>query len=170
MLYEAKSAGLVLYGRALGLSHWEAEDVIQETFIALLRMSGFPADAENYAVRAYRNRALNYRRGLWRRLRREMESLRWFEASEEESPAERRLMGSLEKLPAEQREVVVLKIWHGYTFEQIAAVTAVSPNTAAGRYRYALRKLREVMHELTYEPGHGSSLALMGAAKGIAQS
>jgi hypothetical protein len=26
--YEAKAAGLILYGRALGLSHGEAEDVL----------------------------------------------------------------------------------------------------------------------------------------------
>src|ERR1700727_1146499 len=37
-LYEAKAAGLVLYGRALGLSHGEAEDVVQETFVALLKL------------------------------------------------------------------------------------------------------------------------------------
>jgi hypothetical protein len=36
-LYEDQAAKLILYGRALGLSHAEAEDVLQETFIALLR-------------------------------------------------------------------------------------------------------------------------------------
>ena len=36
-LYEAKAAELILYGRALGLSHGEAEDVVQETFVALLQ-------------------------------------------------------------------------------------------------------------------------------------
>ncbi len=35
-LYESKAAGLILYGRALGLSHGEAEDVVQETFVSLL--------------------------------------------------------------------------------------------------------------------------------------
>ena len=37
-LYEAKAAELILYGRALGLSHGEAEDVLQETFLALMQM------------------------------------------------------------------------------------------------------------------------------------
>ena len=36
-LYQQKAAELMLYGRALGLSHGEAEDVLQETFLALLR-------------------------------------------------------------------------------------------------------------------------------------
>ena len=32
-----KAAELILYGRALGLSHSEAEDVLQETFLALMQ-------------------------------------------------------------------------------------------------------------------------------------
>jgi DNA-directed RNA polymerase specialized sigma24 family protein len=35
-LYRAKASGLILYGLALGLSHGEAEDVLQETFVALI--------------------------------------------------------------------------------------------------------------------------------------
>src|SRR4029077_6658948 len=79
-LYEAKAAGLILYGRALGLSHGEAEDVLHDTFLALMQSAAPPALPENYCVRAFRNRALNYRRGLWRRLARELEARRWFES------------------------------------------------------------------------------------------
>ena len=67
-LYEAKASELILYGRALGLSHGEAEDVLQETFVALLQRAGAPALPEHYCVRSFRNRALNYRRSLWRRI------------------------------------------------------------------------------------------------------
>ena len=35
-IYDAKAAELILYGRALGLGHGEAEDVVQETFMALM--------------------------------------------------------------------------------------------------------------------------------------
>ena len=69
-LYEAKAAGLILYGRALGLSHGEAEDVVQETFMALLQLPRKPDDPEHYCLRAFRNRAMNHHRGLWRRLAR----------------------------------------------------------------------------------------------------
>src|ERR1044071_2532653 len=87
-LYRAKASDLVLYGRALGLSHAEAEDVLQETFIALMQQTQPPAKVEHYCVRSFRNRALNYRRSLWRRLTRELESARWFERSSDESLAE----------------------------------------------------------------------------------
>ena len=141
-LYEAKAADLILYGRALGLGHAEAEDVLQETFVAMLEREQPPAKAEHYCVRTYRNRARNYRRSLWRRLTRELESHRWFEKSESETPAERAAMRCLAELPVEQREVIVLKIWHRYTFEEIGELLDLSPNTAAGRYRYGLQKIK----------------------------
>ena len=98
-LYTRKAAELVLYGRALGLSHSEAEDVLQETFVALLQKADPPYLAEHYCVRSYRNRARNYQRSLWRRLTRELESKRWFDKEPEESPAERAAMRCLAGLP-----------------------------------------------------------------------
>jgi RNA polymerase sigma-70 factor, ECF subfamily len=150
-LYRNRGAGLLLYGRALGLSHAEAEDVLQDTFVALLRMSSQPAEPEHYAIRSFRHRALNYRRSLWRRLARELESRRWFEPAAAEIGLERAAMGSLARVPPEQREVIVLKIWHGYTFEEIGVLLDLSPHTAAARYRYGLRKIRSRMKGHEYE-------------------
>jgi len=42
-LYETKAAELILYGRALGLSHAEAEDVLQEAFVAFMQLPQAPA-------------------------------------------------------------------------------------------------------------------------------
>jgi RNA polymerase sigma-70 factor (ECF subfamily) len=141
----------VLYGRALGLSHAEAEDVLQETFVALMARPQRPDVPEHFCVRSYRNRALNYRRSLWRRLTRELESTRWFERSPGESPEERAAMRGLATLPQEQREVIVLKIWHEHTFEEVGELLDISPNTAAGRYRYGLQKLRLFLKGSEYE-------------------
>ena len=150
-LYSEKAAQLLLYGRALGLSHSESEDVLQETFIALLKLPEAPKAIENYAYRTVRNRALNYKRSLWRRVAREVESLRWFERDPDETAAERTAMRALQHLPREQREVIVLKIWSRYTFDEIAGLLEISPNTVAGRYRYGLEKLRASMKGKDYE-------------------
>jgi len=144
-LYEAKASELILYGRALGLSHSEAEDVLQETFVALLKMETTPDNPVHYAVRGFRNRALNFKRGFLRRITRELESTRWFERDSGESPHERAAMQCLQTLPAEQREVIVLKIWHEHTFEEIGELMQLSPNTVAGRYRYGMEKLRKCL-------------------------
>lgn len=171
-LYEAKAAELILYGRALGLGHGEAEDVLQETFLALLQKPQPPLQPEHYCVRSFRNRALNYRRSLWRRLTRELEARSWFEGASAENPAERAAMRCLAELPVEQREVIVLKIWHGYTFEEIADLLEASPNTISGRYRYGLQKLR-----LRLEGAHderdeltGNPIAFLAAAPSVGKT
>ena len=170
-LYEAKASGLVLYGRALGLSHGEAEDVVQETFAALLQLPARPEEPEFYCLRAFRNRALNYRRSLWRRVARELESRRWFERAADESALERQAMRCLAELPAEQREVIVLKFWQHHTFETIGQLLEISPNTAAGRYRYGLKRLRACLNgdSESYERSEilGEPVGEMGASSAL---
>ena len=152
-LYDAVAVDLILYGRALGLSHCEAEDVLHDTFVALMQRREAPARPRHYCLRAFRNRALNYRRSLWRRLAREWESCRWFERGPEESTQERVAMRCLAGLPVEQREAIVLKVWHEHTFQEIGELLGLSPNTVAGRYRYGLQKIRACLkgerHEST---------------------
>ena len=128
-LYEERAAGLILYGRALGLSHSEAEDVLQDTFAALIQSGRQPEEPLRYCMRAFRNRALNYRRSMWRRLTRELESRGWFEPDPHFTGAEELAMKCLAKLPPEQREVIVLKIWNELTFEAIGGLLEISPNT-----------------------------------------
>lgn len=150
-LYDEKAAELLLYGRALGLGESEAEDVLQETFVALLKLKETPDNPVHYCVRAYRNRALNFKRGLWRRVARELESARWFEGSPAETGLEEAAQRALAKLPAEQREVIVLKIWHEMTFDAISGILDLSPNTVAGRYRYGMQKLKTILKGTDYE-------------------
>jgi RNA polymerase sigma-70 factor (ECF subfamily) len=171
-LYQATAAQLILYGRALGLSLCEAEDVVQETFMVLMQLEEPPAQPEHYCVRAFRNRALNYRRSLWRRLTRELESVRWFERQPEETAAERRAMKGLTELPTDQREVIVLKIWQQYTFEEIGELLEISPNTAAGRYRYGLQKLRTLLNDNAYERSEriGTAIAILDAAPSVGKT
>jgi RNA polymerase sigma-70 factor (ECF subfamily) len=167
--YEAKAAALILYGRALGLSHGEAEDVVQETFLALMQRDELPREPEHYCLRSFRNRALNYKRSLWRRLTRELESQRWFEKNAGESQAERAAMQQLAALPPEQREVIVLKIWNQCTFEEIGALLDISPNTAAGRYRYGLQKMKSQMEGASYERDEsvGGAITLLAASPSV---
>jgi RNA polymerase sigma-70 factor (ECF subfamily) len=171
-LYETHAPQILLYGRALGLTHSEAEDVLQETFVALLRKPEEPEEPKHYCLRAFRNRALNYRRSLWRRLTRELESQRWFERTEGETPQERSAMRSLARLPTEQREAIVLKIWHEYTFDEIGELLGISANTVAGRYRYGLQKLRAFLHREHYETlePSGETTALLDAARTVPET
>ena len=54
----------------------------------------------------------------------------------------RRLQLALEELPADQREVVLLRLEQELTLEQIGEITGVGRETVKSRLRYALDKLR----------------------------
>lgn len=55
---------------------------------------------------------------------------------------------ALEGLPAEQREVFLLREYQGIGFKEIAEVTGVNENTVKSRMRYALEGLRKRLGEL----------------------
>ncbi len=58
-----------------------------------------------------------------------------------------RLLRALALLPAEQREVIVLREERDLTLEQIAEIQGVGRETVKSRLRYALAKLREVLDD-----------------------
>jgi RNA polymerase sigma-70 factor (ECF subfamily) len=55
----------------------------------------------------------------------------------------RRLQLALEELPAEQREVVLLRLEQELSLEQIGEITGVGRETVKSRLRYAVDKLRQ---------------------------
>ncbi len=60
---------------------------------------------------------------------------------------EREVRALVEMLPAEQREVVLMRYFGGLSFKEIAEQTDVSINTALGRMRYALINMRRMVRE-----------------------
>jgi RNA polymerase sigma factor (sigma-70 family) len=55
------------------------------------------------------------------------------------------LKNLIQLLPAEQKEVLIMRHFGDMSFKEIADVTDVSINTALGRMRYALNNLRKMM-------------------------
>lgn len=53
----------------------------------------------------------------------------------------------VDKLPEEQREVVILRHYADMSFKEISKLTRVSINTALGRMRYALINMRKMAGE-----------------------
>src|SRR5206468_10082641 len=96
-----------------------------------------------------RSIALDLIRRDSRRARREAEAL--FESEQAIEPqfeladdAQHALAAAVDRLPHDQREVLVMKIWNELTFAEIATVLNISQNTAASRYRYALAALKRI--------------------------
>jgi len=58
------------------------------------------------------------------------------------------LQKALDSLPAEQREVFLLREYSGIAFKEIAGITGVPEPTVKSRMRYALEGLRRALGEL----------------------
>jgi len=144
---------LLLCARQWTRSLADAEDVVQEAFVRFWRhQRGLGGEPQALLFTSVRRAAIDLARRNSRRSAREEQADGGLESTEPlfETPLEgddRReaIETALRRLPAEQREVLVLKIWGELTFEQIAAQLGIPPNTAASRYRYALGALREAL-------------------------
>jgi RNA polymerase sigma-70 factor, ECF subfamily len=132
-----------------------AEDVVQEAFLSLWR-SGARYDRRRGSVRNWvlgvvHNRAIDvFRRGVVREGRNVSD-----EGIAERLPADeqtdmevarrdeaRHIQGALDELPAEQRKVVELAYFGGFSHTQIAEMLQLPAGTVKGRMRLALTKMR----------------------------
>ena len=143
-LYQQHGPGLVLYACSLLGQKHAAEDVLQQVFMKLLEQNSLPEDPKPYLYRAVRNAALNLMRNENKNVELGDVEL-WFEDRGLDAGTQMTLESALMQVPAEQRQVLVMHVWGGLTFEEIGGVLAVSANTAASRYRYALQKLRATL-------------------------
>ncbi|MDB6167354.1 MAG: sigW 4 [Verrucomicrobia bacterium] len=144
---------LLLCARQWTRSLADAEDVVQDAFVRFWKgqrkLGGEPTAL---LFTSLRRAAIDLARRNTRRSAREMvadgglaDTEPVFEQPSNDDERRQAIEAALQGLPAEQREVLTLKIWGELTFEQIAAALAISPNTAASRYRYALAALRDAL-------------------------
>jgi RNA polymerase sigma-70 factor, ECF subfamily len=134
--------------RRLGAPPEQAEDIVQEAFVAVWRNAG-QYSAERGSTTTWLNTIVRNRlTDAWRRA-----SARPPEVPEERAPetaatadlpgVERLAVRSLlAGLPHDQREAVVLSYFAGMTHEQIAAASGAPLGTVKGRLRLGLEKLR----------------------------
>jgi RNA polymerase sigma-70 factor (ECF subfamily) len=143
---------MILLARQWVAARADAEDVVQEAFIRFWRSRERIDDPVPYLYACVKHCALDWRRGATRRQRRDEAAARPEAESLLVGPLEQEerrgaIEAALRRLPSNQAEVLVMKIWGGLTFPQIAAALEIPANTAASRYRYALASLREQLAE-----------------------
>jgi RNA polymerase sigma-70 factor (ECF subfamily) len=132
-----------------------AEDVVQEAFLSLWR-SGAHYDRARGSVRSWvlsavHNRAIDaFRRGSVRASRdvaddevaARLPARELTDQEVERRDEARRVRGALEELPPDQRKVIELAYFGGFTHTQIAEMLSLPTGTVKGRMRLGLMKLR----------------------------
>jgi len=145
------------HGRALVLyaSQWlhrdTAEDVVQQVFLRLCSSTSRVANVKSWLFRSVRNAAIDRLRSQRRWSRHEAEigcrAATWFQSDPDAALDAQALQQALASLVAEQREIIILRIWSGLTLAEAAEVTGEAVSTLFSRYRAGLTALRERMEK-----------------------
>jgi RNA polymerase sigma-70 factor (ECF subfamily) len=143
--------------------HYLAEDLFQDTFMKAVRKLRAGEYTEEgkflpWIMRIAHNLCIDY----YRRVKRSpqittsdgydiFEVLKFSNGNPEKEymrkQSHEKIREMVNRLPSEQREVVILRQWADLSFKEIADITGVSINTALGRMRYALINMRKMKEE-----------------------
>jgi len=146
----------------LGAGHADVDDVVQQSFMALVRaLPAFRGEchAAGYASRIALHVALRARRrARIERTRRENlalypdDELRVPSPSDEAASEERKrlLRDLLEDLPEEQADALGLRVVLGWSLEEVANATGAPVNTVRSRVRLAKEALRRRIEALPH--------------------
>lgn len=163
-LIERHSRRVKEYIRMMVKDNDVADDIFQETFIKAVRVIDEGRYTDNgkflsWVLRIAHNQVIDYFRSR-KQLKQVNEAdagfnvlgtLRFAEQTVEDDMVATQISSDVrhlvERLPDEQREVVMLRYFSGLSFKEIAEQTDVSINTALGRMRYALINLRKMIKE-----------------------
>ncbi len=154
-IYEKYLNRLLTLAMALLNDAGAAEDVVHDVFVSFAESAGdfrLAGSLKSYLTTCVMNRARDRIRAS-RRGPSRLDESEPISASlggpdhailcSEES---QRLNQAMAQLPAEQRDVIVLRLKGEMKFSRIAKVHGVSINTIQGRYRYGLNKLRSILN------------------------
>ncbi len=155
-VYEKYKDDLVTLAAALLVDVSSAEDAVHDVFVSFIKSADkfrLTGSLKGYLATCVANNARNRNKAGQRH-----QSIGLDEAGSVSSDSNRpeysaifgeelrQLSWALSQIPYEQREVLILHACTGMKFGAIAAQQSVSINTAQGRYRYALDKLRSMLN------------------------
>lgn len=144
-----KAEAFLLYARQRTRSEEDARDVLQEALTESWRRANGQVPDAALVYATIRRRAIDHGRATDSRARREAAHADmtgdWFQPDFSAGDTHTVVADAIRSLPDHLRETVVLKLWSGLTFNEIAGITGVPVPTATSRYRYAIDRLRETL-------------------------
>ena len=124
----------------------QAEDIVQDAFIKLLKQRTCPDNVRAWLFRVVRNDSISMLRRLQRRRAREgfgsRESM-WFESRCDDLIDARLAQDVLQTLEPRLREIVMLRIWGQMTLKEISQVVNKSIPWVHHDYKMALEVIKK---------------------------
>ena len=143
--YQACGAELRLYALQWH-GYQQAEDLVQDAFIKLLKQRHCPDQVRPWLFRVVRNSSISQIRHAQNRekVTRKLPQGHgcWFESRSDEQLDGRQAQAMLETLPSERREIVVLRIWAQLSFREISELIEKSIPWVHREYRAALALIK----------------------------
>jgi RNA polymerase sigma-70 factor (ECF subfamily) len=159
-LYDEHAQALFAFLVNFTRNEADTHDLLQELFVRISRQPDLlqnVSEPRGFLLRMAHNAAIDLirRRGArqksYDRLAEETIAIFASADNKDENAFREAVSRALDELVPEQRAVVHLKLWEGFTFERIAQVLGIPLNTAASRYRYGLDKMRQRLRPLYNE-------------------
>lgn len=138
-----------------------SNDIFQDTFIKVIKTLKSNSYNEEgkflpWVMRIAHNLIIDhFRKNKKMPMFRETEEFSIFSIMSDDSPTienkiiqnqvETDLRKLIEELPADQKEVLIMRMYQDMSFKEISESTGVSINTALGRMRYALMNMRKII-------------------------
>lgn len=147
-IIDAHFASLVLYARQWSVAN--AEDLVQEAMMKLLKQSykkGCPENAVAWLFQVVRNSAVSEFRKNSRRTKHEQNfaqnQIRWTESVQHQNLEASEISDMLDGLALELRELVIMRIWGGLSFDEMATLTGTPRTTLFRKYTEAIEILKK---------------------------
>ncbi|MBI1375673.1 MAG: sigma-70 family RNA polymerase sigma factor [Phycisphaera sp.] len=155
-IYRQHRQGLYTLALSITRRPEQAEDAVHEAFVRLCRTQRkAEGDPTAYVYAAVRNAAIDQIRKQARRSQpvsiyadTVVDTGSTPLGAAEDTERARLIREALEQLSPAQRETIVMKLYGGLTFEQIAQASGEPLSTVSSRYRRGLDRLRESVEAL----------------------
>ena len=155
-LFKAEHQRLYVSALAVTRQRSCAEDAVHDALVAVAEVATEPDDLKAYLYRVVRNKALHIIKGRSAMLLSNVNEdvgnsiiealVEPTSDSLELHTLAEQVNKHIQQLDSNVQQVLIMKLYSDFTFEEIASITDNSPNTVASWYRRGLVQLKEMIH------------------------
>ncbi len=138
------------YYIALGFvhNHQDALDLSQESFIkAFRKIKSFDAERPFFPwfYRILKNLCIDHFKRIRRRMEIPLEESYFLIQDREDKEMKEAMWQGIKKLPFEQKEIIILRYFREYSYEEIAEITGKPIGTVMSSLHYAKKRLKDIV-------------------------